>query len=352
VIEFANSSMVDFLKLFGIEDGNGLFPFCRSISTPAELKSLISEFLKPPQKDTRGCMPVAAGQGDVGDDSEDEDEESNDIDEDDGSNNALEDRSLSPANIADHVSFINECPIDLSDDCDEESLVDISMHGGVDSGNSQDTAEMPDRSLVDPVTTNGVNDATRCFTEFIDLLNCRDLGQVPTVALQLTELLELGKIASGSIASQSKYMSLNQRWFKAKEGGHNGGDNNEEGSDNAIAAQETFVMRNSLVKLSCVRGKKTNTSEEYYRVLSFFTKIYNKWYMDAEGKFVYTPANAAKMKNVRILAQLMEKKGASHSEATLTKGGQWGLTHVFCIKNLNDIKMVSQLYWSCTALKG
>jgi len=90
--------------------------------------------------------------------------------------------------------------------------------------------------------------------------------------------------------------------------------------------------------LSCVRGKKTNTSEEYYGVLSFFTKTYNKWYMDAEGKFVYTPTNAAKMKNVRILAQLMEKKGASYSEVTLTKGGQWGPTHVFCIKNLNDIK--------------
>ena len=87
-----------------------------------------------------------------------------------------------------------------------------------------------------------------------------------------------------------------------------------------------------------VRGKKTNTSEEYYRVLSFFTKTYNKWYMDMEGKFTYTPTDAAKMKNVRILAQLMEKKGASYPEATLTKGGQWGPTHVFCIKNLNDIK--------------
>jgi hypothetical protein len=60
--------------------------------------------------------------------------------------------------------------------------------------------------------------------------------------------------------------------------------------------------------------------------------------MDTEGKFPYTPTDAAKMKNVRILVQLMEKKGASYSEAKLTKGGQWGPTHVFCIKNLNDIK--------------
>ncbi len=35
----------------------------------------------------------------------------------------------------------------------------------------------------------------------------------------LIQLLELGKMSSGFIDSQSKYMSRNQRWFKAKEGG-------------------------------------------------------------------------------------------------------------------------------------
>ena len=160
VIKFANSRMVNFLTLFGIEDGNGLSPFCHSISHPAELKSLITQFFKPPQKDTRGCLPVAMGQVDVGEDSGDEEEDINDIDDDDGNNNALEDSSLTPAHIADHVSFINECPIDISDDCDEDSLVvDDDMHGGVDSGNdSQDIGMPPDQSLVDPVTTDGVND--------------------------------------------------------------------------------------------------------------------------------------------------------------------------------------------------
>jgi hypothetical protein len=97
-------------------------------------------------------------------------------------------------------------------------------------------------------------------------------------------------------------------------------------------------MRNSLIKLSCEKGKKTSASDEYYRVLSFFTKTYNKWYMDTEVKFAYTPNDPAKMKNIRILAQMMEKRGASYTEATLTKGGPWGPKHVFCIKNLNKIK--------------
>jgi hypothetical protein len=102
------------------------------------------------------------------------------------------------------------------------------------------------------------------------------------------------------------------------------------------APQGKFVTRNSLIQLSCARGK-TNTSVEYYCVQSFFTKTYNKWCMSVEGKFMYTPNDAAKMKNNRILARLMEKKGASYTEATLTKGGPWGPTHVFCIKSLNDI---------------
>ena len=102
-------------------------------------------------------------------------------------------------------------------------------------------------------------------------------------------------------------MSRNQRWFKAKEGGHNdelsNKENNEEGGDDATTVatgQQKFVMQNSLIKLSCERGKKTSASDEYYRVLSFFTKTYNKWYMDTEVKFAYTPNDPAKMKNICI----------------------------------------------------
>jgi hypothetical protein len=39
------------------------------------------------------------------------------------------------------------------------------------------------------------------------------VGEIPTVRGVIAS-----EIASGSIASQSKYMSRNQRWFKAKEG--------------------------------------------------------------------------------------------------------------------------------------
>ncbi len=60
--------------------------------------------------------------------------------------------------------------------------------------------------------------------------------------------------------------------------------------------------------------------------------------MAVEDKFVYTPNDSKKMANVRFLGQLMEKKGATYKAVQLMKEGQqWGPTHVYCIRSLNDI---------------
>ncbi len=56
-----------------------------------------------------------------------------------------------------------------------------------------------------------------------------------------------------------------------------------------------------------------------------------------EDKFAYTPNDPKKMTNISFLAQLMEKKGALLKKVQLMKEGQWGPTHVYCIKSLKDI---------------
>ncbi len=63
--------------------------------------------------------------------------------------------------------------------------------------------------------------------------------------------------------------------------------------------------------------------------------------MAVEDKFAYTPNDPKKMSGIRFLAQLMEKKGALLKEVQLTKEGQWGPTHIYCIKSLNDIVSLS-----------
>ena len=50
----AASWMIPFLKILGVEDGNGLSPFAVSIETPAELAGLVRGFFRPHKKDTRG----------------------------------------------------------------------------------------------------------------------------------------------------------------------------------------------------------------------------------------------------------------------------------------------------------
>ncbi len=68
--------------------------------------------------------------------------------------------------------------------------------------------------------------------------------------------------------------------------------------------------------------------------------------MAVEDKFVYTPTNPKKMANVPFLAQLMEKKGATYKEVQLMKEGQqWGPTHVYCIRSLNDNVSCVGLVW-------
>ena len=114
--------------------------------------------------------------GDAIEEDNDNDKDNNDISEDDDNINAEapgEDGSLSPENIADHVSYINGCPIDITDDYDEDSIENNTMHG-VDRGNSQDGG-VPDWSLVDPVLTDSGNNSSQCLAEFMNLLSCNEL---------------------------------------------------------------------------------------------------------------------------------------------------------------------------------
>ena len=159
--------------------------------------------------------------------------------------------ALSPEMIASHVSFINECNIDSALDVDikdDNGNVlqdqDGDKHGCAVSRNKSDDGS--------PTSSN-------CFDVFTELINCKNLEAVSGLALNFIQLLELGKLSSGSIHSRSKYMSRNQRWFKAKESGTGGvgvhaATVEVEGKDNGVEPEQKFVTRNSLVVLQCIHG--------------------------------------------------------------------------------------------------
>ena len=47
----ANQFMKPFLKIFVVEEGNGLSPFSVYMDTPAELINIIEDFFQPPKRD-------------------------------------------------------------------------------------------------------------------------------------------------------------------------------------------------------------------------------------------------------------------------------------------------------------
>jgi hypothetical protein len=340
VIEYSHAIAISFLSLFGIDEGNGLSTFVTSIAKPSDLKGLMSQFFKPPKQDNRGCgavMTRSTANIDANNNTPDQVDDNNDEVNSNGKdedNNAMDTATaLLPKMIALHVLFINECT--------SESVADHVSNNANGSIWDEDRHEC----AVSPDTNDGAIcgiNSSNFLEQFMELMNCNTLDAVSSLALNLNQLLELRKMSSGSIDSQSKYMSCYQRWFKAKEGVWNGNATVEGEDGNAIRnePEQIFFTWNSLIELQCVHGPKniSKTTVEYYRVLSFFTKTYNKWYMAVKNKFVYTPNNSKKMANICFLAQLMEKKGASYKEVQLTKEGQqWGPTHVYCIKSLNDI---------------
>lgn len=148
------------------------------------------------------------------------------------------------------------------------------------------------------------------------------------------ELLQLGQMEKGSVRTDHKVKSIRDRWFSQK---HRSDNNTSESKEGRIE-DGVYIKRDSLIQLKCKRGK-SHESIEYYRVLGFFFKYYNKWYMSLDNKFLWS-ADKTQMKNARVMGRLMEQSGAAFKEVKLEKDGANGPQHVYCIKNINEIEGV------------
>ncbi len=109
--------------------------------------------------------------------------------------------ALSPEMIASHVSFINECT--------SESVADHVSNNDNDSIWDEDKHECAVSSDTNDGGICRIN-SSNCLEQFMELMNSNKLDAVSSLVLNLIQLLELGKVSSGSIDSQSKYMSCNQ----------------------------------------------------------------------------------------------------------------------------------------------
>ena len=141
------------------------------------------------------------------------------------------------------------------------------------------------------------------------------------------ELLSLGKLDKGATASAEKYKSRNERWFNQKQKKPS----KEEVTD---GIEYLYIWRDSLVQVRYRRGSAETV--ECYRVLAFFTKYYNKWFVSVGDESAWVN-NASKKINAKVLGRLVTRTGGTFLDVRLEKDGDWGPQHVFSTVNSDDI---------------
>lgn len=152
------------------------------------------------------------------------------------------------------------------------------------------------------------------------------------------EPLDLGKLDKGAVTLEGKYKSLRERWFKAKV--PVGCDDNNSTPSTTIHSTRR-IQRNSLVTVNC-KNKGGGVTQRQYRVLAFFGKYYNKWFMngyDNPDNHPWSSTNSTG--GVRVLLHLVSKVGvSSYQEKTVEKDGEFGPSDIYCIRPINDIHSV------------
>ena len=318
VIEVTNSFMLPFLKLFGVEVGNGLSPFATNIDTPDDLVIQLRQFFRPARRDARGATSFSLAVNNGADATSVDEEEDSVLDDDNDDDDDDTSSSGGVSTITNHAAEIQQLDVDNEEDEDDDVIV-VSK---------EDEAATADK--VENFFDSGAS--SDAYDMFKSLLGCGDITSVCDWALNLVELLQLGKMEKGALTAASKYNSRNGRWFGQKPKKDS---LVEDGGD-----ADLYIERDSMIQLTCKRG---NTEAiENYRVLAFFTKYYNKWFVAMEKRFLWEN-DVSKHKNVRVLVRLMKKTGSNYHEVALEAGGDWNPKQVFCIKSFKDILNVGNV---------
>jgi len=311
VIEVVNSWMLPFLKVFGVEEGNGLSPFAVAIEKPSDLLALVEQFFKPPKRDKRGNSTL-----DDDDVAEDVDllEEEDLVEEVSQASNGV--NSLPVGVLEHHVNGIRQSASDES--IDDDLILD---------DDEDDATTATEEASNETFFEAGAQSSA--FDHFKRLMRCSDIAIVPDCALDLIKLVDLGKLEKGAMSSAAHFKSRNGRWFSQKK---TSGDT--AAVDEASEALIT-IQRDSLIQVKCKRGRAE--SVENYRVLALFSKYYNKWFVSLEDSFPWT-GNPSAVTNARVLVRMVKKQaGSNYKEVTLEAGGDWGPKQVFCVVNYKDI---------------
>ena len=88
--------------------------------------------------------------------------------------------------------------------------------------------------------------------------SCQAMENISLNALNIVELLYIGRIYKGEFSMEGKYKGRNERWFQTKKGDTLSGDLGDVTNDNS--GDKVNVGRENLVKFLC-RSEKLETTE-------------------------------------------------------------------------------------------
>ena len=129
------------------------------------------------------------------------------------------------------------------------------------------------------------------------MLGCSNIKSIGLHAMEIMELIQLGKIEKVSVSLQGKYTSLNLRWFRSKH------TNNIESRVKKVQKyNDVYIEPDGIIAINFKLGE--TDSIEYYRVLGIFIKYYNKWFVNINSAKILWNKDSKKYK---FLARL--KKG-------------------------------------------
>ena len=317
VIEQGVTIMMPFLKKFGVIEGNGLSPFATKIETPSDLHKLIVAYF------TTASWPLSTSANNS---------------QHGGTNSS----SLSGV-IASHINDITvttektDPDSIIGDDGDLEERAVEEGSGDSDGDCDEDWEGQGNERVIsfDPPSYKGKT--TLDF--FMMLLQTDRLCDVGMSALNLIELLQLGKLDKGAVSTSGggKFNSLSGRWFSAKKVStvtRNENTTEEEGRT------MIRVRRDSIITLNAKNRDKV-VSEQDYRVLGIYHKHSNKWYMAVDDEVVWNPQKLREMKAWRIMASMVKKVGTEDFEDVRADYlGEWSHSTVYCVAGLNEVLKV------------
>eukprot|EP00957_Ditylum_brightwellii_P023603 1781534-Ditylum_brightwellii.AAC.1 len=151
------------------------------------------------------------------------------------------------------------------------------------------------------------------------------------------ELLSLGKLDKGAATSASKVMLRNEMWFNKKQ-------KKPLKKEPKDVNNGFYIQPDSLIQVKCKH--RSFATVEFYHVLAFFTKYYNKWFVSEEETFPWVN-DTSKKSNVKVLVRLMTKSGRAFVNVQLEKYGDWGLYYVFRTVNFDNIVKVEMSSLKC-----